>query len=84
MSDLQEADCHEEHAVGANPAREDLVQVPLQQELLQHQHQVRQGGELLREQTQDRHSYRVDSDLRWATAELLDCEKMGFKEVPVC
>ena len=81
MSDLQEADRHEEHTVGADPAGEDLVQIPLQQELLQHQHQVRQGRELLQEQTQDRHSFSVDSDLRWAKAGLHVCEKMGFKEV---
>lgn len=39
---LQEADDHEDEAVGADPSREDLVQVPLQQELLQHEDQVRQ------------------------------------------
>lgn len=39
---LQEADDHEDEAVGADSSGEDFVQVPLQQELLQHEDQVRQ------------------------------------------
>lgn len=45
---LEEADRHEEEAVGADAPREHLVQVPLQEELLQHQDQVRQHRVLLR------------------------------------
>lgn len=42
LTDLQEADGHEEKTVGANSTSENLIEVPLQKELLQHQDQVRQ------------------------------------------
>lgn len=42
LSDLQEADSHEEQTVGSNSTGKNLIEVPLQQELLQHQDQVRQ------------------------------------------
>lgn len=44
---LQEADGHQGQTVGADSPREDLVQVPLQQELLQDEDQRRQDSVLL-------------------------------------
>lgn len=44
---LQEADGHQGQTVGADSPGEDLVQVPLQQELLQDEDQRRQDGVLL-------------------------------------
>lgn len=44
---LQEADSHQGQTVGADSPGEDLVQVPLQQELLQDEDQRRQDGVLL-------------------------------------
>lgn len=41
VSHLQEADSHKEKAVGADPSSENLIQIPLEQELLQHQNQLR-------------------------------------------
>lgn len=46
---LQEADSHEEEAVGADSPGENLIEIPLQQELLQHQHQVRQHRVFLKD-----------------------------------
>jgi len=48
-ADLQKADGEESEAVGADAAREHLIHVPLQQELLQNQHQVLQRWVLLQE-----------------------------------
>lgn len=42
LAHLQEADGHEEKTVGADSTSENLIEVPLQEELLQHQDQVRQ------------------------------------------
>lgn len=44
---LQEADGHQGQTVGADSPSEDLVQVPLQQELLQDEDQWRQDSVLL-------------------------------------
>lgn len=44
---LQEADGHQGQTVGADSSCEDLVQVPLQQELLQDEDQWRQDSVLL-------------------------------------
>lgn len=46
---LQETDDHKDEAVGADAPSEDFIQIPLQQELLQHKDQVRQHGILLEE-----------------------------------
>lgn len=51
---LQEADGHQGQTVGADSSGEDLVQVPLQQELLQDEDQWRQDGVLL--QHRDTHT----------------------------
>lgn len=48
---LQEADSHKEQTVGSDPTSENLIEVPLQKELLQHQHQIRQHRIFLQDKT---------------------------------
>lgn len=50
LSDLQEADSHEEETVGPNPTSKNLIEVSLQQELFKHQDQVRQYRVFLQNQ----------------------------------
>ena len=44
MADLEEADGHEDEAVGADASRPDLIEFPLQQELLQDKDQLGEAG----------------------------------------
>lgn len=57
MSDLQEAHSHQEQTVGADPAGENFIEISLQEELLQHQDQVRQDRVFLQS---NRHHRNVD------------------------
>lgn len=50
---LQKADGHENKTVGADPSSEDLIQIPLQEELLQDEDQRRQDSVLLRRRDRD-------------------------------
>lgn len=57
VSDLQEAHSHEEEAVGADSSGENFIEVPLQQELFQHQDQVRQYRVFLQDQRQTKQGH---------------------------